>query len=166
MGNARFTPDGSVVYSASWEGGDDQLYMARTDETGSRELGIKDAELLSISKNGELAIRLNTVYYRGYARSGTLARVPLSGGTPREMLDNVQDADWAADGEKMAVVRYVPENSPLAAGISDWKGFAGQHQLDQPSEDFAGREVGGVCGPREHGRRRRRLGGGDRSRRA
>ena len=110
LGNARFTPDGSVVYSASWEGGEDQLYMARTDETGSRELGIKDAELLSISKNGELAIRLNTVFYSGYARSGTLARVPLSGGTPREMLDNVQDADWAADGERMAVVRYVPEN--------------------------------------------------------
>ena len=40
---------------------------------------------------------------------GTLARVPLSGGSPREVLDNVQDADWAADGENMAVVRYVPE---------------------------------------------------------
>ena len=35
----------------------------------------------------------------------------MSGGTPREVLDNVQDADWAADGENMAVVRFVPENS-------------------------------------------------------
>jgi Tol biopolymer transport system component len=110
IGNARFTPDGSIVYSASWDGGGDQFYMARTDENGARELGLKDAELLAISKNGELAIRLNTVNFSGYARAGTLARVPLSGGTPREMLDNVQDADWAADGEKMAVVRYVPEN--------------------------------------------------------
>jgi eukaryotic-like serine/threonine-protein kinase len=111
LGNARFTPDGSIVYSASWEGGDDQLYMARTDENGSRELGLKNADLLSISKNGELAIRLNTVGYSGYAAAGTLARVPLSGGTPREMLDNVQDVDWAADGQNMAVVRYVPETS-------------------------------------------------------
>jgi eukaryotic-like serine/threonine-protein kinase len=111
LGNARFTPDGSIVYSASWEGGDHQMYMARTDENGSRDLGLKDAELLSISRNGELAIRLNTVGYGGYARSGTLARVPLSGGTPREVLDNVQDADWAADGQSMAVVRYVPETS-------------------------------------------------------
>jgi eukaryotic-like serine/threonine-protein kinase len=110
IGNARFTPDGSIVYGASWEGGEDQLYMARTDDTGSRELGLKDADLLSISKNGELAIRINTVPYEGYARSGTLARVSLSGGTPREVLENVQDADWAADGESMAVVRYVPEN--------------------------------------------------------
>ncbi len=111
IGNARFTPDGSIVYDASWEGGLHQLYLARTDDNGSRELGLKDAALLSISKSGELAIRLNTVYYGGYARVGTLAKVPLSGGTPREVLDNVQDADWAADGENMAVVRFVPENS-------------------------------------------------------
>ncbi len=111
MGNARFTPDGSIVYNAAWEGGDGQLYLARTDDPGARELGLKDAELLSISKNGELAVRLKTQFYGGYARSGTLARVPLSGGTPREVLENVQDADWAANGETMAVVRYMPENS-------------------------------------------------------
>jgi eukaryotic-like serine/threonine-protein kinase len=110
MGNARFTPDGSIVYDAAWEGGDEQLYLARTDDTGSRELGLKDAEILSISKNGELAVRLNTVLHGGYARTGTLARVSLNGGSPREVLDNVQDADWAADGENLAVVRYVPEN--------------------------------------------------------
>ena len=110
MGNARFTPDGSIVYAAAWDGGPSQLYIARPNETGSRELGLKDAEVLSISKNGELAIRLGTVRFSGYAQAGTLARVPLSGGTPREMLDNVQDADWAVDGERMAVVRYLPEN--------------------------------------------------------
>ena len=109
IGNARFTPDGSIVYSASWDGGENQLYVGRTDDPGARELGVKDAELLSISKSGELAVRLNSVGLGGYARAGTLARIPMSGGAPREVLDNVQDADWAADGENMAVVRYVPE---------------------------------------------------------
>jgi Tol biopolymer transport system component len=111
IGNARFTPDGSIVYSASWEGGESQLYMARADNPGARELGLKDTELLSISKSGELAVRLNSAFFGGYARTGTLARVPLSGGTPREVLNNVQDADWAANGENMAVVRYVPGNN-------------------------------------------------------
>ena len=111
IGNARFTPDGSVVYSASWDGGQDQLYISRTDDPGARELGLKEAELLSISKGGELAVRLNTRYYGGYARTGTLARVPLSGGTPREVLDNVQDADWSANGDSLAVVRYIPETN-------------------------------------------------------
>jgi eukaryotic-like serine/threonine-protein kinase len=111
IGNARFTPDGSIIYSASWDGGENQLYMSHTDDPGSRELGIKDAELLSISKNGEMAIRLNTVTHGGWAASGTLARVPLSGGTPREVLENVGDADFSANGDSMAVVRYLPENN-------------------------------------------------------
>src|ERR1700722_8857218 len=111
IGNARFPPHGSGVYSASWDGGENQLYMSRMDDPGARELAIKDAELLSISKSGELAIRLNTVRYGGYARSGTLARVPLSGGTPREVLDNVEDADWSPKGDALAVVRYVPEST-------------------------------------------------------
>ncbi len=111
IGNARFTPDGSIVYSAIWDGGENQLYMSRTNDPGARELGIKDAELLSISKDGELAIRLDTAFHGGYARSGTLARVPLSGGTPREVLDNVGDADFAASGDGMAIIRYLPENN-------------------------------------------------------
>jgi Tol biopolymer transport system component len=110
IGNARFTPDGGVVYQASWDGGEGQLYLVRTDEHGSRELGMKNAELLAISRSGELAIRLDTVGMTGYARVGTLARVPLSGGTPREVLENVQDADWSPSGDSLAVVRFVPEN--------------------------------------------------------
>ena len=66
--------------------------------------------MLAISKSGELAVRLDTVGMTGYARVGTLARVPLSGGTPREVLENVQDADWSPDGDNLAVVRFVPEN--------------------------------------------------------
>ncbi len=104
-------PTAALCTAPSWDGGENQLYMSRTDDPGSRELGIKNAELLSISKNGEMAIRLNTQFYGGYARSGTMARVSLSGGTPREVLEDVQDADWAANGESMAVVRYVPENN-------------------------------------------------------
>jgi tRNA A-37 threonylcarbamoyl transferase component Bud32/WD40 repeat protein len=111
IGNARFTPDGSIVYSAAWDSGTFELYMSRTDDPGSRELGIKDAELLAISKGGELAIRLNTAFHGGYARSGTLARVPLSGGTPREVLENAGDADFSANGESLAIIHYIPENN-------------------------------------------------------
>jgi eukaryotic-like serine/threonine-protein kinase len=111
LGRARFTPDGSIVYAASWEKGQNQLYMARTDEPGARELQLKDAELLSISKRGELAVRINSIRIGGFAQSGTLARFSLSGGTPREVLTDVQDADWAADSENMAVVRFAPETS-------------------------------------------------------
>ncbi|HEY4054070.1 MAG TPA: protein kinase [Terriglobales bacterium] len=107
--NARFAPDGTIVYNAAWENNKNQLYLARTDDNGSRPLGINDADLLAISKSGELAIRLNTINVGGYARMGTLARLPLSGGTPREVLENVGDVDWTADGGKMAATVFVPE---------------------------------------------------------
>ncbi|HEY2823586.1 MAG TPA: protein kinase [Candidatus Acidoferrum sp.] len=109
MGNARFVPDGSVIYNATWEGSDMQLYIAPVDSLGERELPFKNAEVLSVSSKGELAIRLNSTVRGGYATTGTLARVNYSGGTPRPMLENVQDADWSADGEKLAVVHFLPE---------------------------------------------------------
>src|SRR5208283_5949710 len=42
VGNARFAPDGSIVYSAAWDGSEEQLYVGRTDDHGARELGVKD----------------------------------------------------------------------------------------------------------------------------
>ncbi len=109
MGNARFAPDGSVIYSATWEGSDRRLYIAPVDTLGERELPFKNVEILSISSKGELAIRLNTTIQVGLAGTGTLARVDSSGGTPRPILENVQDAEWSADGDKLAVVHFVPE---------------------------------------------------------
>ncbi len=110
MGNARFAPDGSVIYAATWEGTDMQLYIAPVDSLGERELPFKDAEILAVSSKGELAIRLNSTTRGGFATFGTLARVNYNGGTPRTILEYVQDADWSADGEKLAVVRFAPES--------------------------------------------------------
>jgi eukaryotic-like serine/threonine-protein kinase len=151
VGNARFAPDGSIVYSAAWQGAPQQLYISRVGDNGSSELGLKNAELLSISKNGELAVRLNSVYHSGYARYGTLARLPLSGGSPREVLENVQNAEWAADGQSMAIVRYVPENShwrleyPIGKVLLDTINWISDPRIspDGKSVAFADHEVPG-----------------------
>jgi Tol biopolymer transport system component len=151
VGNARFAPDGSIVYSAAWQGAPPQLYISRVGDNGSSELGLKNAELLSISKNGELAVRLNSVFHSGYARYGTLARLPLSGGSPREVLEKVQDAEWAADGESMAIVRYVPENShwrleyPIGKVLLDTINWISDPRIspDGKSVAFADHEVPG-----------------------
>lgn len=38
---------------------------------------------------------------------GTLARAPLGGGVPREILEFVETADWTPDGKDLAIVRFV-----------------------------------------------------------
>ena len=112
--SARFAPDeASIVYSAAWNGHPSELFLARRDGVESRSLGITNADILAISSTGEMAILLNRQYLGHFTDRGTLARVPLSGGTPRELLEDVVYADWAPDGQSLAVVRYVNSRSRL-----------------------------------------------------
>jgi serine/threonine protein kinase/Tol biopolymer transport system component len=97
---ARFAPDGkTVVYSAAWEGTPPALYTAELGTPESRSLEIR-ARVNSVSKSGELAVLLPRP-----GRSAMLARLPLGSGAPRELVDRVRDADWAPNGEDIAVVR-------------------------------------------------------------
>ncbi len=112
--SARFAPDGqTIVYGASWEGRPVELFSARSDSLESRSLGLRAADIFSISSAGEMAISIGRRHVVGFESIGTLARVALGGGTPREVLENVQDADWAPDGSKLAVARLVGETRRL-----------------------------------------------------
>jgi Tol biopolymer transport system component len=51
-----------------------------------------------------MALKLDPGVVRGFISVGTLARAPLGGGAPREVLASVHWADWAPDGS-LAVVR-------------------------------------------------------------
>ena len=107
-GPARFSPDGqTVLYGAAWEGRPVEIFSTRPDNPESRPLDFGTATVLSVSASGELAIVLRPRVAMGPAWIGTLARVPIAGGAPREILDDVIEADWAPDGKSLAVVRSV-----------------------------------------------------------
>ena len=108
INQARFTSDGqTVVYSASWDGGPPQVYHSRVGSVESRPLGVRDCDVLSVSKRDEIAVMMRPRDIGGFIVLGTLARIPLIGGIPREMLDGVTHADWSPDGRNLAVVREV-----------------------------------------------------------
>jgi len=105
---ARFAPDGqTIVCSATWEGKPTEVFATRPESPESRPLGLTGAEILSISSQGEMALLLGSRQVKSWIHSGTLARVPMAGGAPREVLENVQWADWSPDGNNLAVVREV-----------------------------------------------------------
>jgi len=104
---ALFAPGNFVVYSATWEGEAPLLFSTIPGNRESRTLGTTVGKLLSVSARGEMAVLL------GGEGPGTLARIPLGGGSPREILENVTDATWAPDGENMAVVRNVEGHNRL-----------------------------------------------------
>ena len=108
ISNARFAPDGqTILYSADWDGAPSRIFSTRPGGRESTALALPSAQLLSVSSRGEMAILLDPkVDYNLYLRRGTLAVVPLSGGSPREILRDVRFAEWGPDGKDLAVVRH------------------------------------------------------------
>ena len=99
---ARFAPDGqTIVYSACWDGKRSEIFTTRVGSTESRPLGIENAGILAVSSTGEMAISIDCI--SGIPCMGMLARVPLAGGAPREILGGVVSADWSPDGKDLAV---------------------------------------------------------------
>lgn len=112
--SARFAPDGqSVVYSAAWDDKPVQLFTTVGNSTLSQPLQFADANLLSISRTNELALVLRGTH-SGQLETlgGMLARAPLAGGSPRELMSDVRWADWDPNG-KLAVVHYVEGHSRI-----------------------------------------------------
>ncbi len=106
--SARFAPDGkTVIYSAAWEGKPLDLFTTRPESPQSQEMEPKGAAVLAISSSGEMLLSLGSRPRDAFLYSGTLARVPLVGGAPREILENVEWADWSPDGNTLAVVHEV-----------------------------------------------------------
>ena len=105
--SARFARDGQTIYyGAAWAGGPLRIYSTRVDSQLSQPLELPPGDVLSISSKGEMAISLGRHFTVGFESSGTLATVPLGGGAPREILENVVDADWSPDGKTLAVVHF------------------------------------------------------------
>jgi len=112
-GPARFTRDGStVVYSAAWNSGARQLYSQRSNSIQSNPLDV-DADVLGIADNGDMALILKRRFLATWLQRGTLARMPIDGGAPRPILDDVYDADITRDGKDFAVVRQTGSRQHL-----------------------------------------------------
>jgi Tol biopolymer transport system component/predicted Ser/Thr protein kinase len=110
--SARFAPDGdTIVYGAYWDGRPVQLFSVRPESPESSALPMPGADILSISRAGEMALSLGRVPM-GWTPSGTLAQAPLAGGAPRELLEMVQEAVWNPDGSALAVVRAEGAGGP------------------------------------------------------
>ncbi len=115
--SARFAPDGqTILYSAAWQGNPTDVFTARPEAPESRSMGLSHTQLMSVSSAAELAVLLDSKAIGTWVNMGTLARAPLAGGAPRDVLEQVQWADWGPDGSSLAVVRD----------------FGGKNQLEYP----------------------------------
>ena len=102
---ARFAPDGrSIYYSASWNGQPVQLYSTAPDSPESRSLNLLNSTLFAVSSS-EMAISIGCRDRFIGNCQGTLALVPVSGGSPKQVVEDALSADWTVDASEMAVIR-------------------------------------------------------------
>jgi len=103
---ARFAPDGQgICYGASWDGRPMELYWSYPGNPEARALGHPRTDLLSIAATGEMAISRARTSRGGFIHSGMLARTPMGGGAPKDIMDDVLEADFHPDGRRLAIVR-------------------------------------------------------------
>jgi Tol biopolymer transport system component len=140
--NARFTPDGgTVVLSAARDGNTSELFVRHAEDTQPRALGGANVHLLSVSSKGELAVLTRAQFRAHRTYIGTLARMPLDGGAPREILNDVTAADWAPDGADLAVVRQVGGKSrleyPVGTVLAESAGYLSDVRISPKGDRIA-----------------------------
>jgi Tol biopolymer transport system component len=141
--SARFAPDGkAVVYSASWDGKPTEVYLNSPESPESRSLGLPGAQVLAVSASGEVAAALGSHVTGPFTRSGTLARTSVTGGgAPREILEDVQFADWSPDGRELAVVRSVSGRTrlefPIGKVLYETTGWIGHPRVSPAGDRIA-----------------------------
>lgn len=128
---ARFAPDGRVIFTAAFEGKAEELFSRTHGSPEAQSLGLKNVRLAAISRSGDLALLLDPRFLRPYSMRGTLARVGSVGGTPRELAENVEFADWSPTGE-LAFVHIV----------------GGAHVLEYPAGHILFQTNGWISDPR------------------
>ena len=107
--SARFAPGGQAIYySAAWNGLPVQLYATQANGPESRPLGFENSALYAVSPS-QMAVSIGCRDVFIGDCIGTLAVMPVSGGAPREMAENVISADWGPDGNDLAAIRQVGE---------------------------------------------------------
>jgi len=139
--SARFAPDGqTVIFSAEWDGKSSEIFSTRPDSPESSSLGHSGAQLLSISSTGELALSLRSSL-ESFQQQGTLARMPLAGGAPREVLEDVNWADWTVEGSNLAVARraggFTQLEFPLGKVLYKTSGWIGNLRISRKSDRIA-----------------------------
>jgi len=140
VGDALFAPDGqTIIYSAAWEGRPMEVFIHRVESPESRPFGLAGAEVLAVSRTGEMAVSLNRHVVVPFTRTGRLAHMSIAGGAPRDILDDVEWADWAPDGQSLAIAREAGVRHrieyPIGRVLFETDGWIGQPRVS-PNGDL------------------------------
>ena len=112
--SARFAPDGRrVLYAGAWEGERFRLFIKAPESAASGLVDFPDANLMAVSRTGEVAAVVKYTPVPPGKTRGMLVRGPIEGGAARDVETDVLFADFTPDGRDLAVVRAVEGKTVL-----------------------------------------------------
>jgi eukaryotic-like serine/threonine-protein kinase len=140
--SARFAPDGhNVIYAASWDSSPVEIFSIDLKITGARKMELPATDLLAVSSSGEMAVLQSADPRFMLTMRGMLGQVPLTGGSPRQIAENVEYADWAPDGKTLAIVREVAGKRrlefPLGHVLYQTSGWIGHPRISPTGDKIA-----------------------------
>jgi sugar lactone lactonase YvrE len=111
---ARWAADAkTILYSSIGVDGTPSVRIIRAEYPEPQPFGPDSAHLLAVSSTNEVALLLHPRPVGQRVFRGTLARVSIGGGTPREIVESVQEADWSPDGSSLAITRNAGDHDQL-----------------------------------------------------
>ncbi|HEV2064616.1 MAG TPA: protein kinase [Thermoanaerobaculia bacterium] len=139
---ARFAPDGqTIVYSAAWDGNARKLFLKHPSSADALPLELPSANLLSISPSGEMAIAVDCRPSHPSSCQGTMARAALTGGSPRDVAEHIEEGQWSPDGSNLLVVRDVAGRArieyPLDKVLYETAGYISDARLSPKGDRIA-----------------------------
>jgi len=138
---ARWAADGKTILYTEFANVP-RVRIIRGEYPEPQPFGPDSAALLAVSSANEVALLTHARLIAQRVFSGTLARMSIGGGAPREILDRVQEADWSPDGSQLAITRNAGDHDELEypAGKVILKSPAGAY-LSDPRVSPDGKKV-------------------------
>ncbi len=98
---ARFTVEGTrVVFGAAWDDEPLAVFGLELASGMAVALELPSADLFAVSPHGDLAVSIGHQFVDHQSSRGELATVPLAGGTPRMIAEDIEAADFAPSIEE------------------------------------------------------------------
>ena len=114
------SPDGKTIAFMSDRDGVPRIWLKQVAAGGELALTEGPDDFPRFSPDGSTII-----FVRATRESSSLYRVPLLGGEPRRLLDDVAGADWSPDGRRLGFTRWVSgDRAGSVIGVADANGSA------------------------------------------
>ncbi len=135
---ARFSHDGTrAVYGAAWDLEPIAIHVIDFATGETVVLDLPSADLMAVSRGGQLAVNLGVRFIDHQSARGQLATVPLAGGVARPLVQGVQDADFFPEDPTIPRFDKVPADALVITRPSP-RGFRIEAPVDSTIVDEPG----------------------------